>query len=260
MAGAHDLMTADDRFSDLETLMMPARSRARLIFRLVVGLLLMSVAAGAQAKPAPLTGQQQAMLDRTADYLNGVKTLKARFTQRSSRGAVITGDVWIWRPGRFRFEYDPPNPFLLVADAKMVGYYDFARQESSFIPLAASPAAFFLRQRVTFDDPDITVTGFNEDKATVRVSLVQSGEAEEGSLTLSFSKDPLVLSGWTIVGGDGVATTVAIDTLDVGVKVTKDMFLAKEIQWMAPRMGMKPQGSKRIRSQSLGINPNDRDR
>jgi hypothetical protein len=73
---------------------------------------------------ATLTEADRADLARIEAYLNGLRTLRARFLQIAWNGAVAEGTAWIWRPGRMRFEYDPPEPLLLVADANQFLMYD----------------------------------------------------------------------------------------------------------------------------------------
>ena len=80
-----------------------------------------ALAQRAAAPPAPgaatLTDRDRADLARVEAYLNNLTTLRARFLQIAQSGAAAEGTAWIWRPGRMRFEYDPPEPLLLVAYA-----------------------------------------------------------------------------------------------------------------------------------------------
>ena len=72
--------------------------------------------AGEPPPAAALTAQDTADLQRVATYLNGILTMYARFRQVASNGGVATGQLWMARPGRRRFEYDPPAQILLRAD------------------------------------------------------------------------------------------------------------------------------------------------
>ena len=75
-------------------------------------------AAVAAAPPAAvaLTSQDNADLQRIAAYLGSIRTMYAKFRQVASGGGIATGQLWMARPGRMRFEYDPPNQILLLAD------------------------------------------------------------------------------------------------------------------------------------------------
>ena len=63
-------------------------------------------------------------LRRVETYLEAIKTLKGRFLQTSSNGGVASGKVFMSRPGRMRFEYDPPTPILMIADGVFLIYID----------------------------------------------------------------------------------------------------------------------------------------
>ena len=81
--------------------------------------MLRAAVANAAAPPVAvaLTPQDTADLQRIAAYLNGIRTMYARFQQMSSQGGIAKGQLWMARPGRMRFEYDPPSPILLLADS-----------------------------------------------------------------------------------------------------------------------------------------------
>src|SRR5439155_16556616 len=89
-------------------------------------------------------------------YLNGIHTMTARFRQHSSDGGAASGSLWLARPGRMRFEYDPPSPILLIADRFYVYYVDKQLAEMSKVGLKSTPAWFLLREPITFDDLVVT--------------------------------------------------------------------------------------------------------
>src|SRR5690349_20701848 len=101
-------------------------SMRRLLFLAPVLAALAAVPSAAIAAPRPvaLTAEQQSELQKITDFLNGIRTMTARFTQYSENGGVAEGQLYVERPGRMRFEYDPPTPILLVADGNFVIYFD----------------------------------------------------------------------------------------------------------------------------------------
>ena len=48
-------------------------------------------------------------LNAISKYLNGMKTATGEFTQINDDGTISTGQIYIKRPGRVRFEYNPPE-------------------------------------------------------------------------------------------------------------------------------------------------------
>src|SRR5215831_6153329 len=105
---------------------------------------LLPTVAQAAAPPvgAVLTPQDTADLQRVAAYLSSIRTMYARFQQVSAGGGTAAGQLWMARPGRMRFEYDPPSPVLLLADMFYVYYVDKQLAEMSKVGLKSTPAWF----------------------------------------------------------------------------------------------------------------------
>ena len=111
----------------------------RTLLRLSLAPLLFgSVQALAQPGFQP-TPQDKADLGRIETYLDGLRTLKARFLQVAPNGALSQGTAWLERPGRMRFQYDPPSPFLLVAGHGLVVFHDRSLNQTSNIPIGRTP-------------------------------------------------------------------------------------------------------------------------
>ena len=104
-------------------------------------------AALAAPVPAVLSAQDTLELQRIAAYLNGIRTMTARFQQIANNGGLSTGQVWVARPGRMRFEYEPPNAITLLADATNVYYWDKQLNQISKYDLRSTPAWFFCATR-----------------------------------------------------------------------------------------------------------------
>src|ERR1051326_314711 len=124
--------------------------------------------------PATLTAQDTLQLQRIAAYLNNIRTMTARFQQIANNGGVSTRHLWVARPGRMRFEYDPPTPITLLADAASVYYWDKQLNQTSKYELRQTPAWFFLRDPISFGS-DVIVTHFEHTAAVTRVTVDESG-------------------------------------------------------------------------------------
>jgi outer membrane lipoprotein-sorting protein len=201
--------------------------------RFLVLLALLAAAAGpipasaAPPRPLQLSAEQQAELQKLTDYLNGIRTMTARFTQYSENGGIAEGQLYVQRPGHMRFEYDPPTPILLVADGTFVIYFDKSLQQTSYLPIGSTPAWFLLRNDVRLGG-DVTVTGYERSPGAIRVTLVQTKEPDAGAVTLTFSDRPLELRQWSLVDAQGKRTTVALTDLRLGVPLDKKLFVFKE--------------------------------
>jgi outer membrane lipoprotein-sorting protein len=188
--------------------------------------LLLSMAANAAlAAPAPavLSAQDTLELQRIAAYLNGIRTMTARFQQIANNGGLSTGQVWVARPGRMRFEYEPPNAITLLADATNVYYWDKQLNQISKYDLRSTPAWFFLRDPISFG-ADVIVTRFEHAGAVARVTVVETEQPDAGSLTLVLSENPLTLRQWTVVDQQAKTTTVTLSGLQFGMALDPKLF------------------------------------
>jgi outer membrane lipoprotein-sorting protein len=175
--------------------------------------------------PAPLTPQDQSDLRRLAAYLSGIRTMTARF-QQVSAGSGAAGWVWMARPGRMRFEYDPPSPILLLADRFYVYFVDKQLAEMSKTALKSTPAWLLLRDPVTF--ADLVVTRFERGPNALRIAVVEQAEPNNGSLAMLFSSQPLALREWTILDQRGKATTVSLSQQQFDIALDPKLFVYEE--------------------------------
>jgi outer membrane lipoprotein-sorting protein len=181
------------------------------------------MAAGAAPAPAALTAQDTLQLQRIAAYLNGIRTMTASFQQIAHNGGLSTGQLWVARPGRMRFEYQPPNPITLLADSASVYYWDKQLNQTSKYELRSTPAWFFLRDPISFGS-DVIVTRFEHVGAVYRVTVVESAQPDAGSLTLVLTDNPLALRQWIVVDQQAKTTTVTLSNLQFGMALDPKLF------------------------------------
>jgi outer membrane lipoprotein-sorting protein len=175
------------------------------------------------ATPATLTERDRADLGRIEAYMNGLATLKARFLQIAQNGATAQGTAWIVRPGRMRFEYDPPEPLLLVANAGQFFYYDRVLREPTTLPVSSTPLGLLLRANLRFAG-DITVTRVERVGGLLRVTLFRTAEPGEGRLTLVFAENPMELRQWAVLDGQGRETRVTLTQIESGGRFPDMLF------------------------------------
>jgi outer membrane lipoprotein-sorting protein len=183
---------------------------------------LAAMTAQAQTRYA-LTAQDTADLARIQTYLNGLKTLKAQFLQLAPNGATARGTAWLDRPGRMRFQYDPPSPLLLVAGHGLVVFHDSQLNQTSNIPLGQTPLGILLRDNVSFGG-DITVSGIQRQPGMIQVTIYQTARPGDGTLTLNFADNPLALRQWTVVDAQHRETRVSLYDIALGGTFDQSLF------------------------------------
>ncbi len=184
--------------------------------------LLAPLAARAQGTPQP-PPQDAADLARIEAYLNGIHTLQAHFLQVAPDGAMSEGTAWLERPGRMRFQYDPPAPFLLVAAHGNLVFEDRSIDQISNVPLALTPLGILLADHVSLSG-DVRVVGFQRLPGQLQVTLVRSASPQDGSLTLLFTDNPLALRQWTVLDAQRRETRVTLYNVEQGLNIDPKLF------------------------------------
>lgn len=184
------------------------------------------VQAAERSKPAPVKLDEagKALMGQVESYLNGLKTLEARFVQVASNGDFAEGRLYLMRPGRLRIEYDPPKPDLIVSDGFMLMHYDRELKQASHVPLDNTPAGLLVDEKISLNSDKVTVIGLERDTGAVRLGLVRTSDPSEGTVTLVFSEKPLALRKWIVVDAQGIVTTVTLQNPVFGQALDKAMF------------------------------------
>jgi outer membrane lipoprotein-sorting protein len=178
-------------------------------------------AAGVDAAPAD---QAAAVLEQAQEYLNSIHTLKARFTQIAPNGAITHGTAWLDRPGRMRFQYDPPTPLLLVAGHGFVLFRDTQLGQTSTVPTDRTPLGILLASHIELTGGDLTVTAVRIEPGQAQITLARKATPSEGSLTLAFNTKPWSLTEWTVTDAQTQKTTVVLTDVQTGVKMDQALF------------------------------------
>ena len=197
--------------------------RRNLLLSALLASTLPAQIAVAQAVAARLTAQDRADLARVEQYLNGLRSLQGRFLQIAPDGGTSGGQVWLARPGRLRFQYDPPAPFLLVASGGLLVFHDSKLKQTSNIPVSSTPLGILLRDQATLSG-EVTVTGIQRQPGQLHISLVRTATPADGTLTLIFSTDPLQLRQWTVLDAQRQETRVTLFNVQPGGQFDPKLF------------------------------------
>jgi outer membrane lipoprotein-sorting protein len=178
----------------------------------------------ARAAPGVVrSAQDQADIARIEAYLNGLKTLKAHFMQVAQNGGISEGTAWLERPGRMRFQYDPPAPFLLIAAHGVLTFHDSALQQTTNIGLSRTPLGILLAEKVDLSGP-VSVTAIQRLPGQIQLTVVRNESPGDGSLTLIFADQPLTLRQWTVVDPQRRETHVTLYNAQLGGSFDPQLF------------------------------------
>lgn len=173
--------------------------------------------------PLPVAAEK-IPLSALSDYLNGLTTAEADFTQVNSDGSISTGKIYINRPGRVRFEYAPPDRSLVIAGGQQVAIFDAkSNQPPEQYPLKRTPLNLILAKDIDLGRAKMVV-GHSDDGTSTRVTAQDPENPEYGTIELVFTSNPVELRQWVITDDLGAQTTVILGEMTKGGKMKASLF------------------------------------
>ena len=172
---------------------------------------------------AAKTSDHDAAIKKVETYLNGLKSLSARFLQVDSEGNGAKGKLYMRRPGRLRFEYDAPSPLLIVADGVWLVLYDKELNQVNRFPLYETPLG------VLVDDPvdlreKVQVVAVEKGLGVLRIRIVDRELPDEGWIGITFTEPPMLLRQWKIKDAQGGITALSLTDIRVNRKLEGELF------------------------------------
>ena len=203
-----------------------------MIMLALLGLPVIAYPAAAETKPPAFITENelaryQSTIDRVAKYLSGLSTIVSDFTQVAPDGSLSSGKFYLKRPGRMRWQYNPPTPILMIANGSEFVYYDYELEQVSYIPLDSALVGFLAQEKITFDGK-VGITSFEEKDGVIRLGLAQHDKPSEGALMLEFSDKPLLIRNLLVTDASGQKTSVALSDAKFGVGLEKDLFIFRD--------------------------------
>lgn len=187
-------------------------------------MLLKSMVAGAALMIATTATAEKLPLGAISEYLNGMRTAQGEFTQINDDGTISTGQIYIKRPGRVRFEYNPPETALVVAGSGAVVIYDKkSNQPPETYPLKRTPLSIILADNVNLGRARM-VTGYAYDGTATTVTAQDPDNPQYGKIQMKFTGNPVELRQWVINDGSGGSTTVVLGALSKGGNLPNRLF------------------------------------
>ena len=173
---------------------------------------------------ASFDDKQKAQAARVSNYLSSLQTVSGNFVQVGPDGSKVKGDFYIQKPGKVRFEYEPPSPIAIIADGSMLAVRDRKLSTQDIYPLSQTPLRYLLSDRIDLLK-DTNVVSVTAD------DLFISGTIEEKQILIGTSRLMLMvgakdgqLKQWTVTDPQGYDTTVAVYNVDTSRKVDPGLF------------------------------------
>jgi len=173
---------------------------------------------------ATFDANQKAQAAKVSSYLSSLQTLVGNFVQVGPDGSKTKGDFYIQKPGKVRFEYEPPNPIDIIADGSSLAVRDRKLATQDIYPLSQTPLRFLLSDRIDLLK-DTNVVNVTADDLFISVTIEEK-QALIGTsrLMLMIGAKDGQLKQWTVTDPQGYDTTVAVYNLDSSKKVDPSLF------------------------------------
>jgi outer membrane lipoprotein-sorting protein len=173
---------------------------------------------------ASFDANQKAQAAKVSSYLSSLNTLVGNFVQVGPDGTKTKGDFYIQKPGKVRFEYDPPTPIAMIADGSSLAVRDRKLATQDIYPLSQTPLRYLLSDRIDLLK-DTNVVSVSADDQYISITI------EEKSAIIGTSRLMLMLGAkdnqlkqWTVTDPQGYDTTVAVYNLDTSKKLDPGLF------------------------------------
>ncbi len=163
-------------------------------------------------------------IDALSIYLDGLKSVQSKFTQINSDGTLSTGSLFIKRPGRVRFEYDPPNEALVLASAGQLAIFDpNGNSAPESYPLSKTPLALILADKVELAQ-DRMVQSHSFDGTSTILTVHDPQHPEQGAMALVFTGPNPQLRQWVIEDQNGEKTVVVLNNMVTDMSLSDRLF------------------------------------
>jgi outer membrane lipoprotein-sorting protein len=179
-------------------------------------------------------------LDRAADALRAIETMRADFRQLGRNGQQVTGTMTLKHPGKIRFQYQKGVPMLIVSDGSRLTMIDYEVRQKQVWPVKNSPLGALL-------DPSRDISRYGKLMPTnhpevVSVRVNDPKHPEYGTLTMIFRRDSrapggLELESWVAVDSQNNVTKVFLENHRYGLAVDDNTFRYKDVESRSPRSG-----------------------
>lgn len=175
-----------------------------------------------------LSDFQTADLKRITDYWNSIKTVQGTFSQVDSGGGNAHGDFYIRKPGRFRFDYKPPEQLTVIADGYTVAVEDRKLETQDRYPLVETPLSMLVDENITLQRPDLQILDVARKDGAVVVHMKSLKEDAQGEILIAFNQDDLALRYWVVRDPQGTQVTVRVADVKLQGDIPASRFFIRQ--------------------------------
>lgn len=176
-----------------------------------------------------LEGEERAAALAAANRsLNGVAQLQGRFVQTAPGGARSTGTIYMQRPGKLRFEYDPPASLLIVSDGRVVAMRDTALRTTERTTLNSTPLNLILGANINLER-DARITRVSRSGPWTMITARDRRGQVDGYITLNFHGPNAELRSWDVTDVTGSRTRISLSNVTQPASLDRALFRLEDM-------------------------------
>jgi outer membrane lipoprotein-sorting protein len=188
-----------------------------------LAVLSMTGAQAAKVRAMQITPDIEASIGRINAYFNSFQTLRGELVQTSPRGRSAKGVFFLAKPGKLRFEVEPPTPYIMASDGKWLTLTNKTMNKGDQFPLSKTPMRLLVSSKLDILK-EADVVGFEQNGGVTSIALSDKKGSLPGQIVLIFDETQDVLQQWIIIDGKGQRTTVELANLEKDVKINPKLF------------------------------------
>tara|TARA_B100000683_G_scaffold274917_1_gene324270 strand:- start:1572 stop:2162 length:591 start_codon:yes stop_codon:yes gene_type:complete len=159
--------------------------------------------------------------NRIFDYLQTFSSLKSNFIQVNNNGDILTGKIFLIRPGKVRINYNE-IPLLIISDGQKVATINKKLKSISFYKLSDVPIKLLLFKNFKYDN--IKVLNLKESENQIVIQLAEIKKESNGYVEIIFEKQPFIMKKWIVFRDKFTKTEILLNNLKLNEKVRLELF------------------------------------
>ena len=173
-----------------------------------------------------LDAKQTEAVRRVSKYFNDLENMRGAFVQLDPDKKRSRGRFFVQKPGKFRFDYAPPNRKVMLSDGRLLRIQEADSQGNpDAAELDNTPFRLLLKKDVDLLR-DARILDVQESDDLVVVALQDKSPDAPGRVQLFFSKKPgFDLKEWVVLDPQGLETRVEISELNKADKIDPKLFI-----------------------------------
>mgnify|MGYP001326712679 CR=1 FL=1 len=154
------------------------------------------------------------------DYLGDIRTLQAKFSQTDHTGDTMTGELFLKKPGKIRFSYDPPYYLQIISKQAAVLIFDPKNSGSGPLtyPLSYTPLGFLIKNDLS------SLINENGEIFELDDLIFLKVQNPKYQLSIKFYKNPISIIGWEFKNQMGEIISITLNNIQKNNYISDEIF------------------------------------